>query len=184
MRATLQLTPDQYEFSVKEFLEREAKCSRVRIEIEGKHKVTASGETDAYELDATADFDLLGVHFSVIVECKRYGRNVDRDEVLALHRKMQELGRHKAIMFATSGFQRGAVSYARKHGIALIALTPSGYSRITKSKNPPVFDLPQHAHGWIFHIDDGDVIQSLVESPAQLRAMFEVSPAEDEPESA
>lgn len=178
-RPTLRLTPEQYEFSVKEFLQRDAKCSRVNITVKGKHKVTAPGGAadEEYELDATAEFELMGVQFSVVVECKRYGRNVDRDEVLAVHRKMQELGRHKAIMFATSGFQSGAIAYARKHGIALIALRPSGYSRITKSGNQPTLELPEHAQGWSVRVDGEDVVESLVESSAQLRAALEASSA-------
>ena len=73
----------------------------------------------------------------MIIECKRYTNPVNRDLVLALHRKTQELGAHKAMMFSTSGFQKGALEYAKKHGIALVKLADGAVTYMAKAENLP-----------------------------------------------
>jgi restriction system protein len=168
----LRPSPTQYEQLVKDFLKRKTRGSKVKITISGKRKHTASVGTDEYELDGTAKFELMGGQFSVIVECKRYKRNVDRDEVIALHGKMQEVAFHKAMMFATSGFQTGAISYARKHGIALFILRSTRFSSITKSeRSPSAEESLQYEVWWVSLLDDSDIMH-LVDSSRLLAKAF------------
>jgi Protein of unknown function (DUF4238) len=46
---------------------------------------------------------------------------------------MQSVGAHKGVMFSTSGFQRGAVDFAKTHGIALVSVTEGRFMYETKS---------------------------------------------------
>ena len=94
---------------------------KVKLHVEGKRLLEV--EEGEYEVDAYAEIEIFGgALLKIIIECKRHTRPVTRDLVLALHAKVQALGAHKGMLFSTSGFQRGAVSYARKHGIALVKL--------------------------------------------------------------
>jgi restriction system protein len=55
-----------------------------------------------------------------LVECKRYSTAVKREVVEVLHDKLRETRAQKAMLFATSGFQKGAIVYARNHHITLV----------------------------------------------------------------
>lgn len=73
-----------------------------------------------YRIDITARFAALGVEFLVLVECKDHARPVEREDVQVLADKRRTAGAHKGVLFSTNGFQRGAIEYAQKHGIALV----------------------------------------------------------------
>jgi hypothetical protein len=110
---------EEYEGQVKNVLE--SSGGRVNLRVGGK-RTLKTGDAE-YEVDAYAEIEVFGgAVLKVIIECKRYKNPVNRDLVMALHRKTQELGAHKAMLFATSSFQSGAVAYAKKHGIALVKL--------------------------------------------------------------
>lgn len=78
-------------------------------------------ETDdgTYQIDVFVEYTALGAKNTVIVECKKQSRSVEREIVAALDRKLQSLGAQKGILISTAGFQSGAVRFAEKHGIAL-----------------------------------------------------------------
>ena len=61
-----------------------------------------------------------GALIKVLVECKRWSKPVDRDVVLAHAKKLQNTAAHKGMIFATSGFQRGAIEAATEAGIATV----------------------------------------------------------------
>lgn len=77
------------------------------------------GVDGTYEFDATVRYRWGGLEFLVVVEAKRYTHPVKRAIVQELHSKIQSVGAHKGVVIATSPFQRGAVTFAQKHGIAL-----------------------------------------------------------------
>lgn len=97
------------------------------------HKI----ETDDgnYQIDIYAEFVALSVRFGVIVECKRYTRPVEREKIVVLSEKVRSLGGHKGILISTSGFQSGALQYARKHGIALLQIFDKHVMHIQNSIN-------------------------------------------------
>ena len=68
-------------------------------------------ETDdgTYQIDVLAEYTALGVKNTVIVECKKQSRSVEREIVAALDRKLQSIGAQKGILISTAGFQTGAV---------------------------------------------------------------------------
>jgi restriction system protein len=110
---------DAFERHVRDVLE--SAKGRVKLRVHGKR--TLKARDAEYEVDAYAELKVFGAAtIKIIIECKRYTRPVTRDLVLALYAKTQELGAHKAMLFSTSSFQRGAVAFARAHGIALVQL--------------------------------------------------------------
>ncbi len=92
-----------------------------------------TGTDGEFDFDATVRFRWAGVDFVVIVEAKRHKNPIKRELVQVLHSKMQSVGAHKGVMFSTSGFQRGAVDFAKTHGIALVSVTEGRFMYETKS---------------------------------------------------
>lgn len=84
------------------------------------HDVKLHAHDGTYQLDLYATFTAMGTEIKVICECKQYKNSVKREKVVALADKVRSLGAHKGILLSTSGFQSGAIQYAREHGLALI----------------------------------------------------------------
>lgn len=89
-----------------------------------------------YQIDILAEFIALSVNFKVIIECKRYTRPVEREKIVVLADKVKSLCAHKGILMPTSGFQSGAVEYAKKHGIALLQIFDKHVIHIQNSMIP------------------------------------------------
>ena len=90
---------------------------------------------------------------------------------LILHQKIQTIGAHKGVICSTSGFQNGALKYAKMHGIACIQVVPGETTFHTKSVGPQelnynpceVWGIPRIC-GYIHQfIDDNSVKHSLVD---------------------
>lgn len=94
---------------------------------------TTDGE---YQIDIYAEFTALSVKFKVLVECKRYSRPIEREKIIILADKIQSLGANKGVLISTSGFQSGAVEYAKTHGIALIQIFDKHIMHIQASASP------------------------------------------------
>jgi restriction system protein len=115
------------------------------------HLEHLSGAGGDYEFDAVAEFTILsGAHIVVLVECKRYSQPVEREKLLSLWAKLQDVKAHKAMMFATCGFQRGALEYAREYGIATVAFVEGSFLYETRAAGPTVdppagLGLPDYA---------------------------------------
>ncbi len=68
-----------------------------------------------------------------------------------LRDRIQTIGAHKGMLFATTGYQRGALEYAAAHGIALVTIADGRTSYHTRSRHGPVQyppGLPPYV-GWI-----------------------------------
>ncbi len=101
------------------------------------------GTDGEYEIDVMAEFVALGALFRVLIECKKQKRPVEREVVQVLHDRVRSTGAQKAMLFTTSGFQSGALTYARSHGIALIVVRPGRMLYRTNSKDDPGYDGPK-----------------------------------------
>lgn len=113
------ITPTEFEEYCKEILLGYAEKEKLpNFTIIHDTKLTAPDGT--YQIDIYASFTAMGVEFKVICECKQYKSSVNREKVVILADKIKSLGAHKGILLSTSGFQSGAIQYAKKHGIALI----------------------------------------------------------------
>jgi restriction system protein len=112
------ISAKEYELQVVKWLKATASCLDRFTVSHLKHIEGIGGD---YEFDGVAEFTSFHeARFTVLVECKRYSRPVEREKVLALWAKLQAVSAHKAMMFATSGFQSGAIQYASEKGIATI----------------------------------------------------------------
>jgi len=129
----LRLKPSEYELAVKKLLDAAARPLPI---YESSHLEKIPGLDGDYVIDVAARFSVLGASFLVLVECKRQGRNVEREQVQAFHSKLKSAGAHKGIVFATSGFQRGAIEYADAHGIGLVKFAGDETTWLVKSASP------------------------------------------------
>lgn len=133
-----QLSPEEYEKQVVAWL----KASAAKLEkFELQHRRYLSGSGGDYEFDAVSELTVFnGARIIVLIECKRYSRPVKRDHVITLWAKLQDVKAQKAMMFATCGFQSGAIEYARTYGIATIAFVEGKFlyeTRATTSTSKP-----------------------------------------------
>lgn len=153
------ISPADYEEQVVEWLQN---AGGTLDEFTVEHLRHLSGAGGDYEFDAVAHFTILnGARIVVLVECKRYSSPVERETVLSLWAKMQDVKAHKAMIFATCGFQSGALEYAKTHGIATVAFVERTFlyetRNATLSEPPPSWaGLPDSAG--IFMIGDGSGI--------------------------
>ncbi|MGP3790676.1 restriction endonuclease [Pseudomonas sp. B392_1p] len=100
----------------------------------------------------------------VLIECKKYSSPIERETVQVLHDKVRSLGAHKGMLFTTTGFQSGAIKYAKAHGIALIRVTSGSASYQTRSAipvEPPTWlNLPKFMAWHIHENDTGNINMS------------------------
>jgi len=97
----------------------------------------------------------------LLVECKRYSQPVEREKVMALWAKLQDVKAHKALMFATCGYQSGALEYAEAYKIATVTFTEGRFMYETRgfgapTEPPPWVKFPRYAG--IFVREEGDKI--------------------------
>lgn len=93
-----------------------------------------------YQIDIYAEFTAMGAQFKVLCECKKYKYRVNREKVATLHQKLQSIGAQKGILISTSGFQSGAIEYAKMHGIALIKVSDYHFEYLSHSSDPSLND--------------------------------------------
>ncbi len=135
---------------------------------EVKHLTNLSGTGGDYEFDAIAEFTILnGAHIVVVVECKRYGRPVEREKLLSLWAKQQDVKANKAMMFATCGFQSGALKYANTYNIATVTFVKGDFLYETRSDGPsmpppPWAGLTEYA-GMFMNSKDGKIYSSSID---------------------
>lgn len=159
------VTPEDYEKQVVSWLrETGHKLDRFRV----THLQEMEGSSGAYEFDAVAEFTVFeGARLVVLVECKRQRRAVERHEVLALEAKLRDVGAHKAMLFSTAGFQKGALEYATERRIATITFIDGASTYETRAcdsrpaEPPPWVHHPRFA-GWFITGKAGKVSSSLV----------------------
>ena len=174
------ITSVQFELQVKRFLESTAGKLK---DFQTVHRESMDGQDGTYEIDITARFKIFGADFLVLVECKNHKNHIKREHVQMLHAKQLSLSAQKAMLFATTPFQDGAVEYANQHGIALVQLASGETLYFTKSGNPtPLPDSPPSYVGWLIaqHAGASDgVSYSLVDpqNPDALNKFLFESPA-------
>lgn len=142
----LDITPTQFEKQVCSWF-KAAGHEIKHLQVEHDQKLsTYDGD---YQIDVYAEFEHFGGTFKVLVECKKHNNAIKRDVVQLLHAKLQSTGCHKGFIFATTGFQSGAIKYATEHSIALVRVFEGEAIYETKSKlptSPPSdLNLPQFA---------------------------------------
>lgn len=165
---SVDITPEQFELQVKEWIEGSSKSLE---SFEVSHLKHLDGDSGYYEIDVTAEFIIFGgAKIKILIECKKYSSSVKRDVIMVLESKLQDSNAHKGMVFSTSGFQSGAIEYANKRGIATITVQHGHTNYHTKSAKqvspiiPSWIDLPDFI-GWFTSLtDENNHAYSLVEN--------------------
>jgi hypothetical protein len=124
------ITPAEFEQFVVELLESvEPLVESLEVTLHDK----IEGIDGVYDFDATVKFVLAGMRFLVLVEAKRHKNPIKRELVQVLHDKLRSVGAQKAAMIATAPYQRGALDYAKTHGVALATVTEGRFTFETKA---------------------------------------------------
>lgn len=105
------------------------------------HNKRIEASDGIYQIDVYAEFIALGVKYKTIVECKKYTYPIEREKVAVLNSKVNSLGAQKGILISTSGFQSGAVEYAKNHGIALLQMFDKCVMHIQNSSRKGIDSL-------------------------------------------
>jgi hypothetical protein len=88
-----------------------------------QHNVT---EVDRYGAKRQTDVKIVRrarFHtFTTLVECKRWKEPVGRDRIDILASSIEALGAHNGAIFTTTGFEEGAIAYAKGKGIELFLI--------------------------------------------------------------
>jgi restriction system protein len=166
------LSPEGFELLVKSWLDAAGKGLK---SYESFHRERLDGSDGTYEIDVKATFEEFGATFTVLAECKHQKSPIKREAVQVLYDRLRTTGSHKGIMFATTAFQRGAIEYAKTHGIALVQVADGQTSYVTKSygpsqKRPPWLNIPKYI-GWLVSLtEDGKQSMAVVsvENPEYL----------------
>jgi len=107
--SSINISPKEYEKQVVSWLQR-SKGTLVSFNVQ--HLKYLEGSGGNYEFDAVAEFSIFeGAKIIILIECKRYSKPVQRGKMLELYAKLEDVKAHKAMMFATSGFQSGALEF-------------------------------------------------------------------------
>lgn len=130
----LEITATEFECLVRDWI---LKQGGELASLEVTHDAKMETYDSIYQIDVLAKFQAFaGAEFTVLIECKKYRGAVERELVQVLHDKVRSLGAHKGMLFATSGFQSGAIRYATAHGIALVSIIDGAATYETRSAFP------------------------------------------------
>src|ERR1700740_996995 len=117
----MELKPREYEELVCRLLAEaigEEFMRQGRAQVYGSRQfVGKSGHS--HQIDASAELSFAGCTIRIVVECKRYRRNVEIADLLEFAARVEDIGAHKGIVVTTVGFQDGARAIAEQKGIAL-----------------------------------------------------------------
>lgn len=162
----VEITPQEFEIEVAKYLRVNAVTIKDTIV---KHNVKLPGSDGVYQIDVTAEFEALGAKYLTLVECKYQKNPVKREVIQALNDKIRSTGAQKGILFATSGFQSGALEYAKAHGIALVRVVNGECIYETRSGDPrhqvvPVWlNVPKYAFYLTSLTDSNSVLLQLLD---------------------
>jgi restriction system protein len=156
LKEIAELTPSEFEEHVREMLGLSG-CDLSDLRI--TRREVLQGAEGGYEIDVIVRFSALNANFVVLVECKHHKSPIKRDVVQVLFDRIRSTGAHKGIVFATSTFQRGAIEYAKQHGIALVKVTdsePIVYNRHMTADEPIRLPATIRTASWLVsHSDAG-----------------------------
>lgn len=128
--SVLEMSPTDFEKYSLEIL----KCNVGDLEnVKFQHDIKIEANDGNYQIDGYIEFEVMGVKYKTLVECKHYRKPISREIVQKVYDNLRAVGAQKGIIISTSNFQSGAILYARQHGIALIQMTEEGEQYCTRS---------------------------------------------------
>jgi restriction system protein len=129
---TFELSPEDYELAVADLVKT---CGQEVADWQVKHLDPVDGLDGTYVIDVTVRFRIFGADFLTLFECKRHASPVKREHVQVLRDKLVSTGAQKGVVVAASGFQSGALSYAKAHRIACVRLLDSAWNYESRNSN-------------------------------------------------
>jgi len=155
------MNPTEFELFVKNLLE-SANEKLQNLQITHNEKIKNNDGT--YQIDVTVRFKVFGGDFLLLIECKHHKSPIKREVVQILHDKIRTIGAQKGMIFSTIGFQKGAIQYASRHGIALVQIANENASYLTRSlessPQEPLSDNHTSTYiGWFLKNKDNDIIE-------------------------
>jgi hypothetical protein len=154
------ITPRDFEIAVKKWFEASAHAKSLDT-FEVKHLDAMKGVDGEYEFDVTIRFSMfVGMKVSICCECKKHKNAIKREVVQVLHSKVQSVGAHKGCIVSTAPFQKGALEYAKQHGIALLQLVGGNLAYIQMNARREIPLIPDDADDYValFECDSVDGI--------------------------
>ncbi|WP_420635706.1 restriction endonuclease [Candidatus Palauibacter sp.] len=122
LRSSAEISPEEFERAALRVLRAAWGEDSEEITLDRRERVKGAG--GQYEIDGVLRIRRFGgAEIVVFVECKRHGRRLGRDHVMAFEAKIRDCGAHKGILIASSGFQSGAIEFAQSRGIATATIT-------------------------------------------------------------
>ena len=100
-------------------IHRQDKAKTYRIE----HDVEVQGKDASHQIDVLWEFDLGGIRYLTIVQCKDWESSVKQEQLFAFKTVLEDIpGQPRGVYVTRHGFQAGAIEFARKNGIILYVL--------------------------------------------------------------
>lgn len=88
-----------------------------------QHDITLDGKTATHQIDVYWEFEVTGIVYKTIVQAKDWARPVDQGELLKFKAVLDDLpDQPRGIFVSRSGYQSGAMEFAKKQGIPLYEL--------------------------------------------------------------
>lgn len=88
------------------------------------HNVKIKGKSGvSHQIDVFWEFNLAGVNYKTLVEVKDWQSPVEKEQILSLKSKIDDIPNSNGIFVSRSGFQEGAKAFAEYGGIQLITIT-------------------------------------------------------------
>lgn len=129
--SSIDITPIEFEKMVKCLFDA-FEVIPENFEVLHNQKVEAIDGT--YQIDVLINFRFLGLDFSIVVECKKHKSPIKRELVQVLVTKRDSIKAQKAVLVSTTGFQSGAIRYAKTQNVALLRIIDSNFVYETRSK--------------------------------------------------
>ena len=106
---------EKYCFSILDVLYSPKKLDDYKI----THNETYEKNDGKHQIDVVIEYSIANAAIKIFVECKRKKRPIEVGMVRDFYQKIQSCGANKGIFISTSGYQKGAIIFAKEHGIAL-----------------------------------------------------------------
>jgi hypothetical protein len=98
---------------------RQNRATTYRIE----HDLVLQGKEASHQIDVLWEFDLGGIRYLTIVQCKDWNYSVKQEHLFSFKTVLGDIpGQPRGVFVTRHGFQEGAIEFARKNGIILYVL--------------------------------------------------------------
>jgi hypothetical protein len=107
---------EEFVKSVMESLLQAQGLATVKVE----HDISITGISGVdHQIDVYWEYRLGGITHKVAIDCKNYKSRVKKEKVQAMKGVVDDVPGMRGIIVTTAGFQSGAITYAKAHGLGL-----------------------------------------------------------------